>query len=423
MTASVKAPHGMTLSAIGGLTVVKGVVDLPTAVGKVNVSEKYYLIDSPGVILGMPWLQSTDATLSMASGRLTFGTSSDVLQCFRDGSFSCGDVMKIAVREPLTLQDVESIINPDLDKPTRQMYLYVFAETTRAWHKQKLGQCHVLKHVIDTGEAKPVCEPIRRYSEAACEEIERTTKALLALGAIEPSTTDWRSMPHLVTKDDGKSYRMCIDYSNLNRVTRADAYPMTGMEDLRLRLGEGDVFSTSDVESGFHNVEVAEIDRHETAFWTPLGLFQWISMPFGLRNAPATFKRVMYMVFGELEKSEVDSFVDDLMVHTVGHINHAEAWRTGAHQGVNKMTGIIRRQFWEPKLGEDVGRYTSSCITYSMIHRVPSNNGQAYEILLARFKEIYGSTTIRKSEKTFVGEMVALDVIGPISYQGQDGYI
>uniref|UniRef100_A0A3B3S2Q0 Gypsy retrotransposon integrase-like protein 1 n=1 Tax=Paramormyrops kingsleyae TaxID=1676925 RepID=A0A3B3S2Q0_9TELE len=142
-------------------------------------------------------------------------------------------------------------------------------------------------------------------------------------GAIRPSKSAYASPVVVVTKKDG-SLRLCIDYRKLNACSTRDAFPLPRIEEALEALGQAKYFSTLDLTSGYWQVEVAEHDRHKTAFSTPMGLFEANRMPFGLQNAPSTFQRLMTCCFGDLNFTHLLIYLDDLIIFSKTFEEHLE---------------------------------------------------------------------------------------------------
>ena len=130
---------------------------------------------------------------------------------------------------------------------------------------------------------------------------------------IRPSMSDWAAPPVLVCKKDG-GVRWCIDYRTLNNVTVKDAFPIPRIEECLDTLAKATYISTLNLASGYWQLEVAEEDRHKTAFITRHGLFEHIRMGFGFCNAPATFSRAMQSVLHGLLWGDVLAYLDDVIV-------------------------------------------------------------------------------------------------------------
>jgi hypothetical protein len=134
---------------------------------------------------------------------------------------------------------------------------------------------------------------------------------MLDEGVIRRSSSQWSSPLHMVRKKDG-SWWPCGDYHQLNLQTVEDKYPLPNMADLAARLDSCTVFSKLDLRKGYLQVPVAAADIPKMAIITPFGLFQFLRMPFGLRNAGMTFKRLMDLLLGRLPFAFV--YLDDILV-------------------------------------------------------------------------------------------------------------
>ncbi len=114
-------------------------------------------------------------------------------------------------------------------------------------------------------------------------------------GVIRPSNSPWSSPVVLVRKKDG-SHRFCVDYREVNSVTKKDKFPLPRVDDLLDQLGETKYFSSLDLASGYWQIKVHPDSRSKTAFVTHQGLYEFSVMPFGLTNAPSVFQRLMQRV-------------------------------------------------------------------------------------------------------------------------------
>lgn len=197
-------------------------------------------------------------------------------------------------------------------------YRQAFAET-----KTDLGKCSVLKHRIDTAEAAPVRQPMRRTPQGFEGEEEKYLNEQLAAGVIKPSCSAWSSPIVMVRKKTG-DVRVCIDYRKLNERTIKDAYPLPRIDMCLDCLSSAKLYSTIDLQSAYMQLELAKEDRHKTAFITKYGLFEYSVMPFGLCNAPSTFQRCMELVFRGLQWDILLVYLDDIIVLSSNFDEHIE---------------------------------------------------------------------------------------------------
>ncbi len=161
-------------------------------------------------------------------------------------------------------------------------YADVFAES-----EYDLGNFTSIEHTIDTGDAKPIKQRMRRTPTCFVHEEEGHLQKMMDAGVIQESMSEWASAPVLIRKRDG-SVRWCIDYRALNNVTIKDTFPLPLVEDCLDTLSGNIWFSKLDANSAYWQVKISESDRKKTAFVTKYGLFEHVRMGFGLTNAPAT---------------------------------------------------------------------------------------------------------------------------------------
>ncbi|KAJ9513498.1 hypothetical protein QJQ45_006054 [Haematococcus lacustris] len=156
------------------------------------------------------------------------------------------------------------------------------------------------------------------------DELRRQITDLLAKGMIEPSSSPFAAPVLFVQKKSGE-LRMCIDYRQLNKITIRDQYPLPRIDDLFDQLAGKTVFSSLDLQAGYHQIRIPAEDVPKTAFRTPEGHYQFKVLCFGLTNAPATFQRVMNEAFAEVINDCALVYLDDILVmseNTEQHLVH-----------------------------------------------------------------------------------------------------
>ncbi|CAM4531345.1 unnamed protein product [Caretta caretta] len=177
-------------------------------------------------------------------------------------------------------------------------------------------------HSIDTGNAHPIRVQPYRVSPQAKTAIEREIQDMLQMGVIRPSESAWASPVVLVSKPDGE-IRFCVDYRKLNAVTRPDNYPMPRTDELLEKLGRAQFISTLDLTKGYWQVPLDESAKERSAFITHLGLYEFNVLPFGLRNAPATFQRLVDGLLAGLGEYAV-AYLDDVAIFSDSWADHLE---------------------------------------------------------------------------------------------------
>ncbi|GKD25292.1 putative reverse transcriptase domain-containing protein, partial [Tanacetum coccineum] len=165
--------------------------------------------------------------------------------------------------------------------------------------------------------AAPVARAPYRLAPSEMKELSEQLKELSDKGFIRPSSVLF------VKKKDG-SFRMCIDYRELNKLTVKNRYPLPRIDDLFDQLQGSSVYSKIDLRSGYHQLRVREEDIPKTAFRTRYGHYEFQVMPFGLTNAPAVFMDLMNRVCKPYLDKFVIVFIDDILIYSKNKQEHKE---------------------------------------------------------------------------------------------------
>nr|GFA97281.1 reverse transcriptase domain-containing protein [Tanacetum cinerariifolium] len=147
------------------------------------------------------------------------------------------------------------------------------------------------------------------------KDLSEQLKELSDKGFIRPSSSPWGAPVLFVKKKDG-SFRMCIDYRELRKLTVKNRYPLPRIDDLFDQLQGSSVYSKIDLRSGYHQLRVREEDIPKTAFRTRYGHYEFQDMPFGLTNAPAVFMDLMNWVCKPYVDKFVIVFIDDILIYS-----------------------------------------------------------------------------------------------------------
>ncbi|GJU45444.1 putative reverse transcriptase domain-containing protein [Tanacetum coccineum] len=171
--------------------------------------------------------------------------------------------------------------------------------------------------------AAPVARAPYRLAPSEMKELSEQLKELSDKGFIRPSSSPWGAPVLFVKKKDG-SFRMCIDYRELNKLTVKNRYPLPRIDDLFDQLQGSSVYSKIDLRSGYHQLRVREKDISKTAFRTRYGHYEFQVMPFGLTNAPAVFMDLMNQVCKPYLDKFVIVFIDDILIYSKNKQEHEE---------------------------------------------------------------------------------------------------
>ena len=279
------------------------------------------------LILGFPWMKENKVQFNYVEGVIEYDGYDEVSSLM--GGKELGKLLKLDEIVYVNQVDIRVLNAEDMDsqelietssneltlevsiKEIIQRYPDVFPDKPKLTHaageRKQLTQPAMR---IDTGDHKL---PYYKMGPADLDELKSQLKKLLEANLIRPSVSPWGAPILLVKKKDG-SKRMCIDYRALNRVTRVDAYPMPRIQESLDRLANARVYSKLDATWGFWQNPVAAEDIEKTAFNSRYGSYEFLVTPFGLKNSPSAFQRMMDEILKEYLDDFVIVYIDDLLI-------------------------------------------------------------------------------------------------------------
>ena len=191
---------------------------------------------------------------------------------------------------------------------------------TSPWSPDSDPSDNPIYHRIETGDALPTFARPRPLPPDKLRAAKAEFSAMLEAGIVRPSNSPWAAPLHMVPKKEPGQWRPCGDFRALNSISRPDRYPLPHIKGLSHRLHGSSIFSKIDLLKAYHQVRVQPEDVQKTAVTTPFGMFEYLYMPYGLRNAGATFQRYMDSIFRDIDCVFV--YMDDLQIHSSDEESH-----------------------------------------------------------------------------------------------------
>lgn len=226
-----------------------------------------------------------------------------------DKDYKVSEVNEVEIKDIKVNKDLECLV---------KRYKDVFPKEL----PRQLPPRRNVEHEIKLEEnSKPPSRAPYRLSFVEQDELKKQLKNLTDSKLIRPSNSPFGS-PVLFVKKKSGELRMCIDYRALNNITIKNRYPLPRVDDLLDQLSQAKYFSKLDLTSGYWQMRVKDEDIHKTAFTTRYGHFEFMVMPFGLCNAPATFQYLMNSIFQEYLDDFVVVYLDDIMVYSKTYEDH-----------------------------------------------------------------------------------------------------
>ena len=216
----------------------------------------------------------------------------------------------------------------DTDDLTEEQCLIVrkmLVEEAESFSKtdDDVGRAEELQVDINLTDSVPVQRKYTAIPRPLYAEVKQYVEDLLNRGWIQKSKSAYSSPVVCVRKKDG-SLRLCIDYRQLNSKTIRDSHPLPRVQDALESLGGNQWFSLLDQGKAYHQGFVSSSSRHKTAFATPWGLYEWVRLPMGLKNAPGEFQRFMEHCLDGLRDDICIPYIDDIIVFSQTFEDHVD---------------------------------------------------------------------------------------------------
>ena len=181
------------------------------------------------------------------------------------------------------------------------------------------SKTNLIEHDVDVGDSAPIKQHPYRVSPMKKELLDKEVQYMLENDIIEESQSNWSSPCILVPKHDG-GFRFCTDFRKVNDKTKSDSFPIPRIADCIDQIGNAKFVSTFDMLKGYWQVPLTQRAREISAFVTPSGLYQYKVMPFGMKNASATFQRMVNKLVRDIDGCE--GYIDDVVIFSDNWSDH-----------------------------------------------------------------------------------------------------
>jgi len=261
-------------------------------------------------VLGMPWLQEYNPRIDWITGQVDIK-----------------DTRRRKTRQ--TTKTVWYQVGATYEETNKQIG-YVpkrFQKYAKLWSEdfgERLAEHEPWDHAIDLEPGThPRFFPIYKLTQDESKALKEFVQENLRLGRIRPSQSSAGYPVLFVPKKNGK-LRLCIDYRQLNSITKKDRYPLPLISEIQDRIGSAKIFTKIDLRWAYHQIRIKEGDEWKGAFRTQQGLYEPMVLQFGFTNAPATFQRRINNVLREHLDEFVMAYLDDIIIYSTSKEEHEE---------------------------------------------------------------------------------------------------
>ncbi|KAG7578456.1 Reverse transcriptase domain [Arabidopsis thaliana x Arabidopsis arenosa] len=331
-------PRSRPLAGFDGDFIMSlGTIKLPTFVGGTIAWVKFVVIDKPtiyNVILGTPWLHQMQAVASTYHQCVKFPTHQGIFtlkgnqqvartlkapgKSYEESELSRTELVNIDASDPLRCVGIGAEISPGIKAAL--VALLVENSSTFAWSVEDMPGIDpsITSHELGVDPTfKPVKQKRRKLGPERAKAVNDEVEKLLGAGSIiEVRYPEWLANPVVVKKKNGK-WRVCVDFTDLNKACPKDCYPLPHIDRLVEATAGNELLSFMDAFSGYNQILMHKDDQEKTSFITDRGTYCYKVMPFGLKNAGATYQRLVNKMFAEQLGRTVEVYIDDMLVKSL----------------------------------------------------------------------------------------------------------
>lgn len=286
------------------------------------------VVELPGrnydAILGQNILSALNAKIDLENKYIEINEKK-ILFIQNEYPFDINNVQTLETQNSTLKQDLKL---DHLNDEERNYLTKLFKDIDELTYKENeiLTFSQDIYHEIITTTNNPVYSKMYRYPQVHEEEITRQIQEMIDQHIIRESNSPYNSPLWIVPKkkdNSGKQrWRLVVDYRKLNEVTINDKFPIPNIDGILDKLGRSQYFTTLDLAKGFHQILMNQEDIRKTAFSTSFGHYEYMRMPFGLKNAPSTFQRLMNFVLKNYINKTCVVYLDDILIFSTSLKEH-----------------------------------------------------------------------------------------------------
>lgn len=279
-------------------------------------------LDKPyDFLIGMDWIKSNAKSIDIINEEIIL--RNDIHLPFLNILHEDVNVLEVSEVCNIQTNHLNELEKESIEKLLKKYKKLIYTEG------DQLTNTDTVVHEINTTTDQQINSKLYRYPPKHDLEVRRQMEEMEKQGIIRKSKSRYSSpiivIPKKIDNSGIQKYRIVVDYRRLNQITIDDKYPIPNIDSILDKLGKSQYFSTLDLAKGYHQILVAEKDIEKTAFVTPVGLYEYVRMPFGLKNAPATFQRLMNEILRDYINKICVVYLDDILIFSTTLEEHMQS--------------------------------------------------------------------------------------------------